>query len=181
MIEQIPLIPEKKLISFENLTSDAVVFWRCVVEHFHRESCHEQVEACLPELSAFCDYIRQLIASMDAKEGDTLTQRFILLQLFEIVKTYDLSDEVGRKQLRDLILDTLTNDNCTLELIASIVKYFEIVVPNVEERLNSLTFVINTIRTPATSTSPIEKVIIDEGQNKLEVRFALNLFLFLCS
>ena len=148
--EQLPINSETKLIPFEQLTNGAVVYWRCLVEHLHRETCTEQVAECLPELSKFCDYTRQFLAKMNPKEDDLFTKQFILLQLFEIVKTYDLSDEFGRSNLRNLMFDTLTNENCSEEAIKCIVRHYEVVDPDVDTRLNYLRDAIDHIRSPPT-------------------------------
>lgn len=172
-MEQLPVDPETKLIPLNKLTSEIVLYWRCLVEHLHRESATEQVDECIPELSKFCAYIRLFIKDMITEEnenGDLLEQRFVLYQLFEIAKTYDLGDETGRNNLTELMSDVLMIDACPEKLTVSIVKYFETVVPDVDARVQRLAGVISEIRMPTgQSQVAVPPPVQDEQKNKMEV------------
>lgn len=173
ILEQLPVDSETKLIPLENVTSESVLYWRCLVEHLYRESCADDVEHCLPELTKFCTYIRDFVTMIESNEyeaSDLLTLKFILYQLFKIAETYDLSDEIGRANLNQLILDTLLSEQCSEKVAESIVLYLETVEPNVEARLNSLAHVISEIRIATRQPVPTQISEEDESRKKYEVK-----------
>ncbi|XP_043273023.1 condensin complex subunit 3 [Venturia canescens] len=172
LLEQLPIDSETKLIPLDKLTSESVLYWCCLIEHLYREGCTDEVEHCLPELTKFCDYIRNFVTMIESKEyepADLSTLKFILYQLFQIAKTYDLSDEIGRSNLNQLILDTLLSEQCSEKVVESLVLYLETVEPNVDSRLISLAHVISEIRLTTRQTVSTQISEEDERKNKYEV------------
>ena len=105
----------------------------------------------MPELSPFCSYIRNFLTILKTrsnKQYEQIAQQFILHQLFEMVKFYDLADEMGRRNLKELILETLQTYYCSEKISECIVKYFEKVVPDLNDRISLLVEVISEIRMP---------------------------------
>ncbi|KAK0164610.1 hypothetical protein PV328_003221 [Microctonus aethiopoides] len=173
LFQQLPLDPEKKLIPIDKLTAENVLYWRCYVEHLHKESSVELLEDCLPELTKFCDYIRDYETKMSAEEYSQIEmslRKFILGELFELAKTYDLSDEVGRLNLMQLIQDTLMSDNCSEKIIESIVVHYETIVPNVANRLNALAHVISEIRIPTKQQTIVVEQLSDDEQHERQMK-----------
>ncbi|XP_033333688.2 chromosome associated protein G isoform X2 [Megalopta genalis] len=151
LIEQLPINKETKLISVDKLTSENIFYWRCLIKHFHRESSVEQLEMILPELSTFCTYISDYIVSISTDQNDAWVkhmQQFIHLQLFEIVTTYDLSDEVGRKKLDELICNTLMSTHWSEKIIQCVVTHLQKVIPDTNTRVDALANIISDIRLP---------------------------------
>ncbi|XP_046435032.1 condensin complex subunit 3 [Neodiprion fabricii] len=176
IIQHVPVDPDTKLIPFEKLTSESVIYWRCVITHLQREGCQDEIDKILPELSKFCEYIREFMNLMKHDQRETWEQnmlRFILLQLFEITKICDLHDEVGRENLKELIVDTLKSDHDSEALIDSIVQQCVAIVPDTESRLNLLANVISELRMPLTTEvvplSEAEKQEKDMKKAKLKV------------
>ncbi|KAL7297267.1 hypothetical protein TKK_0009667 [Trichogramma kaykai] len=150
LIEQLP-IDDTKFVPIDKISSEVVLYWRCLAEFLKKENLTDEFERIMPELSPFCAYIKTYMKSIDDKQSNTyevITQQFILLQLFEMVKIYDLADEMGRRTLRELILETLQTNYCTEKITECIVQYFETVVPDVNSRVSSLVEVISEIRMP---------------------------------
>ncbi|XP_076748823.1 chromosome associated protein G [Xylocopa sonorina] len=162
LIEQLPIDKESKLIPIDKLTSENVLYWKCVIKHFQCKYI-EEMDKILPELSIFCNYISDFLATMPTQQNETWVihmKQFILLQLFEISTTYDLSDEVGRKKLKELISNTLMSNHWTEKIIECIVTHLENVIPDVGSRLDILANIISEIRLPlkeATQTRQISE------------------------
>ncbi|XP_031831534.1 chromosome associated protein G [Nomia melanderi] len=151
LMEQLPINKETKLIPIDKLGSENVLYWKCLIKHLYRESYTEQLEIILPELSVFCAYISDFIASISIDQNEMWVnemQKFILLQLFEIVTTYDLSDEVGRQKLNELICNTLMSSYWSEKIIQCTVTHLQKVIPDVNTRLDVLANIISDIRLP---------------------------------
>jgi len=151
-LEQTTVDSHTKLIPLEKLSNENVLYWKCVIQHLQQLSYTEQLELIIPELSRFCKYISEYISLISSKPYETWEQechKFILLQLFEISKTYDLSDEVGRKNLNDIIIDTLMSDHSSDKIIECTVSYLVKVIPDANNMLNTVANVISEIRLPS--------------------------------
>ncbi|XP_003705431.1 chromosome associated protein G [Megachile rotundata] len=173
LIEQLPIDKETKLIPIDNLVSENVLYWKCLVNYFHKDSRTEELESILPELSTFCTYISDFQVKVFENQNKTWESHmlnFILLQLFEIVTTYDLSDEVGRKKLNDLICNTLMTDYCTESIIECIVSHLQKVIPDTNSRLDTLANIISEIRLPLRETQTTQ--ISEEQQHEINLQRA---------
>ncbi|XP_012266256.2 condensin complex subunit 3 [Athalia rosae] len=151
IVASVTVDENSRLIPLDKLSSENVIFWRCTVEHLHREGCQDELSNVLPDLVKFCRYIEEFMELMNVPScelWERTTRRFILTQLFEIAKTYELSDEFGRNCLKELILNTLRSDNTSNGVIDCIVRHFAAVVPNAELRCDLLVDVIDKLRLP---------------------------------
>ncbi|XP_043255014.1 condensin complex subunit 3-like [Colletes gigas] len=177
LVEQLPIHKETKLIPLDKLVTENVLYWRRLVKHIYSENHTEELEKIIPELSMFCTYISDFLKLMSAGETETWVnnmQKFILLQLFEIVTTYDLSDELGRKKLSELICNTLISNHWSEKIIECIVSHLQYVVPDVNSRVNILCNVISDIRAPLMEPSQVEQVpqLSKYQQEKINVQIA---------
>ncbi|XP_076650122.1 chromosome associated protein G [Halictus rubicundus] len=174
LIQQLPINTETKLIPLDQLTSENVFYWRCLIENFHCKPSAEELEMILPELSAFCKYIEDYLASISLNENEIWAnhmQKFILLQLFEIATTYDLSDEAGRKALNELICNTLISNYWSEKIIECVVTHLQKVIPDVNARFDVLANMISDIRLP--QKEPTQSVqISEEDQHDITLRRA---------
>ncbi|XP_043504256.1 condensin complex subunit 3 [Polistes fuscatus] len=167
LICQLPIDETTKLIPVDKLSSENSLYWRCVAKHFHTTSSFDALERILPELSNFSKYIDQFITMLSSESfemWEKQTHKFILLQLFEIIKFYDLSDEAGRNNLSELILNVLLTEHCSEQIIECVVKYYENVVPDVNKRLDLLANIISKLRTPTKDTTEIVKEVPAEKE-----------------
>ncbi|XP_076666914.1 chromosome associated protein G [Andrena cerasifolii] len=173
LIEQLPVDKETRLIPISDLNSENVLYWNCLVKHLQRESCTEELEKILPELSTFCTYISDFVTAISTQQTELWVnhmQKFILLQLFEITITYDLSDEVGRKKLNELICNTLVGNYWTEKIIECIVKHLAKVIPDVNSRFSTLANIISEIRLPL--KEPVATQISEEQQHEINMKKA---------
>lgn len=179
LLEQVPVDKNTRLISLANLSNENALYWKCLIQHLQNLSCTDEVELVIPELSEFCIYIREFITLMSSESYDSYERtghKFILLQLLEISKTYDLSDEVGRKNLKEVMIDTLMSDHCSANIIECIVNHLAKVIPDVNSVLDVIVNVINDTRLPPKeSVIPEEITVEHERDNDMQVR---NIFYF---
>ena len=167
MLEQLPVDVQTRVIPIDKITCENVLFWRCVAEHLKRENRAEELEDIIPELSQFCAFIREFISVISSKQlelWERTMNQFIICQLFEIVKIYDLADECGRENLRSLMLDMLMSEYCSDKIVHCIVDYMDEVIPNVERRLSALAEVISELRRPSKHTQSQAIPILTEDQ-----------------
>lgn len=168
LIEQLKL-DSQKFIPIEELSSERILYWRCLATFMKNENFTEEFDQIIPELSPFCTYIKSYITMINNranKQYEQITQHFILHQLFEMVKLHDLADEMGRKNLKELILDTLQTFHCSEKTSQCIVEYFEKVVPDVNNRVAQLVEVINEIRMPSRISTQIPTMTEDERHER---------------
>lgn len=173
LLEQVPIDKTTKLIPLSSLSNENVLYWKCVINHLHHVSCIEELDLIIPELSAFCNYIRDFIAliSSDQYKWEKQCPKFILLQLFEIVEKYDLSDEVGRKNLQEVIIDTLMSDHCSNKIIECIVSHLAKVVPHNNNMLNLVANVISETRLPLKASASTQQMTEEQQtDNTVQVR-----------
>ncbi|XP_011706889.1 PREDICTED: condensin complex subunit 3 [Wasmannia auropunctata] len=168
LLEQVPIDKNTRLIPLTSLTNENVLYWKCVIQHLYRLSYTEELELTIPELSEFCKYIRDFIALISSQPYETWeneSHKFILLQLFEISTTYDLSDEVGRKNLNEVIIDTLMSDHCSPKIIECLVSHLAKVIPEASNMLNAVANVISETRLPL-KENVVTQQITAEQQHK---------------
>lgn len=173
LLEQVPIDKNTKLILLTNLTNENVLYWKCVIQHLHRLSSMEELELIIPELSDFCKYICDFItfiSSQSYEAWERESHKFILLQLFEISATYDLSDEVGRKNLNEVIIDTLMSDHCSTKIIECIVSHLAKVIPDANNMLNAIANVISEIRLPLKENAITQQITAEQQhENNMQV------------
>ena len=164
---------DSKLIPLEKLTSESVLYWRCLVEFLKNENLTEEMDLILPELSFFCTYINDFNKTINNEENqhEFSTKRFIFRQLFEIAKLCDLADELGRTNLKELILQTLQKHRCTEKMCKCLVSLLDDVVPDVDSRISLLVEVINEIRVP-TNIKDVE-IMSDNEIHKIKMEISL--------
>lgn len=170
-----PIDKNTRLIPVASLTNENVLYWKCIIQHLQRLSCTEELELIIPELSEFCKYICDFITLISSQSYETWekeSHKFILLQLFEISTMYDLSDEVGRKNLNEVIIDTLMNDQThySAKLIECLVSHLARVIPDASNMLNAIANVISEIRLPLKENVVTQQITAEQQhENNMQV------------
>ncbi len=85
------------------------------------------------------------IIGEDKEPWEIVTSQSILFNLIEILASFDLGDEIGRQRLRALAIHLLTINSCNENIIKSLVKICEKLVPNSDERLQVYVDVIRSL------------------------------------
>ncbi|XKL64071.1 hypothetical protein PGB90_004157 [Kerria lacca] len=152
------------VISYDKLTCESAFFWRCCVFHSSKmvnERNNYQWDpklsydatqiGLLPDLSVFCEYIKTYYnfhSDVCSSENPwkKREQEFILIQLIELCKVFDYSDEVGRKELKMLCLQLLRY--IEVETIRPIIELYFMLQTNLNESISKITELINDILYP---------------------------------
>lgn len=168
-----PIDKNTRLIPLTSLTNENALYWKCVIIHLHRLAYTEELELIIPELSEFCKYICDFItriASQSHEAWEKENDNFILLQLFEISTMYDLSDEVGRKNLNQVIIDTLMSEHCSTKIIECIVSHLAKVIPEANMMLSEIANVISETRLPLKENVVTQQITADQQhENNMQV------------
>ena len=132
---------QMKLIDYSVLTPEKVFLWYSLCKYLKTSGDDDRemlLHDLLPELTGFCECIRQYAeknfidsAILTAFEGAEQTE-FILEYLLNIAGLLDMSDEIGRKNLRTLVHDLLVLESVPVSLINVLVKRFKDVETNEE-------------------------------------------------
>ncbi|XP_066999991.1 condensin complex subunit 3 isoform X2 [Anabrus simplex] len=162
------LVLQDKLLPMEALTSETAFYWRCLAQYLHSHDETDDLDEIIPELTPFCEYIRQYMARLKsagkADDYDRIQHEFVVLQLLELAKVFDLADEVGRGNLRQLLLDLLMNKEVKKKLVPVIVELLVEVIPDVNTRLQTLAEVISEIHEPLSEV--ITQITQEERQHR---------------
>ncbi|XP_062133815.1 condensin complex subunit 3 [Drosophila sulfurigaster albostrigata] len=146
LLEQLPLSEDCELhrcVPHETLTVELLLYWQCLSDYFQQSNADE-FELILPELSVFCDYIKKF-CQFQKPEMDKFAQiefQCMLLSLVEMLQTYDLGDEIGRGNMKELITHLLKECLLDHKIIAGLVRCMELLESDVSARMQ---FFINII------------------------------------
>ncbi|XP_038109022.1 uncharacterized protein LOC6054503 [Culex quinquefasciatus] len=114
---------EDKTIPLKNLTIETAICWQALLKILQHTESYE-LDAYMVDLTAFCNYIktfadtptlcnyiRQLAydPSMTTDKLQKMYFQSMMQVLLEIVASYDLGDEVGRKNLKKVLAEMLAN------------------------------------------------------------------------
>ncbi|XP_034233209.1 condensin complex subunit 3 [Thrips palmi] len=152
------LLNEDKVIPVGSLNPDNALYWRVLVEYLeaHPEIAEERpvdepLPELLPELSTFCNYIKEYYEVQSAKDEEhwvKLQHHYVLTQLLQLCKSFDLADEMGRSNLKSLCLYLLTNNTVSENIVPVVIELMVKILPSVEDRLQALAEVISEVREP---------------------------------
>lgn len=162
LIKQLPINQDIKLIPIKKLSSENALFWRCLVQFLQEKSNTDLLDDIIPEFCDLLDYIKayeEMIKKDNVEFNENMTQQAILHELFEMTKSYDLSDQVKINYIKKLIEDTLKSNVADVKLIKFIVHYYEKVVPDVTARTNTLSRIISNMRISSNDSSDAKTMI----------------------
>jgi len=143
-----------RLIQHNHLTPEKVFLWFSVCKYAKNSENNDFLNDLLPDLTPFCEYIRLYAeknfidsALLTAFEGVAQTE-FILEHLIQILDFFDLSDEVGRKNLHQLIHDLLTLEVIPSTLIEVLIKQFRKIHTDEDKFIEAVVEIIADIKQP---------------------------------
>lgn len=138
-----------KCIPIDRLSVESSLYWLALIEFVSAdEDRDDDLERILPELSTFCRYMNKYFEMTNAEQMDKwqkLEHHYVLLTLCEIIGTYDMSDELGRCNLKSLLCAMLAREEFDETIVAKIVLCLERVVPDADERLQLVADIIRTV------------------------------------
>ncbi|TRY70433.1 hypothetical protein TCAL_09294 [Tigriopus californicus] len=149
LVENFSYIDDKKLIPYDKLTAETAIYWRNLASFLLAEGggALEYLDQILPELTSFCRYIRHFIIGIE-KSDDDVTWVFIAKELIEIIKVFDLADEVGRGNLRLLCKDLMSSSKVHASFIEPLMTIFAVVRNNPDDRIQEVAEIIAELRDP---------------------------------
>ncbi|XP_001986837.2 condensin complex subunit 3 isoform X2 [Drosophila grimshawi] len=136
LLAQLPLTEDCDLhrcVPHEALTVELVLYWECLSGYLQQTQA-EEFEEVLPELSVFCDMYCQF-QKPDMDKFAQIEFQCILLSLVEILQSYDLGDEIGRENLKELITHLLKECLLDHKIVAVLVRCVEQLVSDVGARM----------------------------------------------
>ncbi|XP_028390822.1 condensin complex subunit 3-like [Dendronephthya gigantea] len=160
-------------ISLEELNSERVLFWQCLVEHCVSlgPKAQDILDSILPEISGFCEYIQSFMEKFfsNCDKECELHEVFIMQQLLTIAAYMDLADEVGRKRLTKLVQEMMVNPNIPTFLMPILHERYTNLEPDEETRINQIAEVIADIKEPITV---VETPQINQENRARELKLA---------
>ncbi|XP_049808481.1 condensin complex subunit 3 [Schistocerca nitens] len=168
VISGVPVDSVTHLIPHDKLNPAVSFYWRSVAVHLHNNAA-EDLEKIVPELTHYCSYIASLMKSKERDQWEDHEKEFILKQLLEIIPVFDLSDEAGRANLRQLLLDLLLNDDVQVPLVPVIVSLLCSAIPDTFIRLQTLAEIVSEMHEPLTVVCSEMSV---EEKRKIEIKRA---------
>ena len=103
-----------RVVPLDILSSETAFFWRCLCKHLRSlgDSADGLLERILPSLSEYCAYLKQFhrgVLAPNFSLPEEPQSVFIAGQLFSILDSMDLTDEVGRRNLAGTVVSLLTS------------------------------------------------------------------------
>ena len=150
LINSFQYLDVDKLIPLDKLTPETAMYWRVLAEFLEEQNApgaEEYLEMIMPELSAFCQYVRKYVMELPA-DDENGNWEFVARELIKMTLLYDLGDEVGRKNLRKLIKDILISNKSPVTFVPSLVEVFNKVEKNPQSRVDQIAEIISELRNP---------------------------------
>uniref|UniRef100_A0AAR5PJ95 Nuclear condensin complex subunit 3 C-terminal domain-containing protein n=1 Tax=Dendroctonus ponderosae TaxID=77166 RepID=A0AAR5PJ95_DENPD len=159
LIDALPL-DDTKVIPEDLIQNELIHYWNIVVKYLRQsEDLEEYLDKVIPDLTIFCNYISRVAhntLSKNLEEWEYLNIQFILCHLFDMAEKYDLSDEVGRKTLEELIKTLLSKHRLQSRLLNKLVAIGSKLEPNVDSFAFEGNLIISNIWQPLVDKPPDE-------------------------
>ncbi|XP_075234896.1 chromosome associated protein G [Lycorma delicatula] len=187
MVEYLLEFMKQKTIPYDAVNPEVVLFWRTLIQYLQplkdSEKGDELLEKVLPDLTFFTGYIKGFFilfnysgssVNSDDEIAKCMEKEFILIQLLEMTKCYELADEFGRKNLSDLCIVLLKHPQVTLKSIPIIINRLSWAIPDVTERISSVVELISELREPFFDMDATANSSFNETRNTETMRTQLN-------
>ncbi|XP_014662926.1 PREDICTED: condensin complex subunit 3-like [Priapulus caudatus] len=169
----LPLLNESLVIEEANLNSEVATYWQCVCSHLKSLGVtgEEQMERLLPDLTQFCNYMRQYVLAERAERSveDTLQQSYISQQLLTILSLYDCSDEAGRKVLCALVDELLVSPATDATLVKGLMSQLCVLRGDDAARVQYVVELIADVRQPIASAPACRMSENEQRERDLKV------------
>ena len=178
------LDPATKLVPVAKLTPETAVYWRNLTRFMYDEievkgiqAAAPYLETLLPELTQFCQYVRQFILEHNIHKNNELPDSedcedeeakevawlFVAKQLIEMTNVFDLSDEMGRSNLAKLCREILLSRKVTTDFVDPVMRVFTIVQGSPTSRIQEIAEIIAELREPLLSRDNEDRDANDQG------------------
>lgn len=173
MLEVLPL-DNTKVISNDLIKHETVTYWRCLVKHFYKKGTPEEqdlLDEIIPELSYFCSTVQSFVYSQRTVPRDQWQEymhQSTLGQLFDMMNCFDLSDEVGRNNLLQLIMSLLDKEKLSSDVIRIMVQLLAKLITDPKQRILQLVELISDITEPM-QRQEVEMTESEAARKKVKV------------
>lgn len=173
LLNNFDLLTDEHVVSLVSLTAEKVFYWRCLCVYVNSlgTQAEQYLEQLLPNVTAFCLYINKVFEKLKGTSDpeEQLTKDFVMQQLFKLASVLDLSDEVGRRHLGQLIYDLLVDDQVSHTLIEPLVTLYRELYLDEMAFVDQLVTVISDVRLPMSTEV---KQLSEEKQRKVDIKMA---------
>ncbi|XP_050308524.1 condensin complex subunit 3 isoform X2 [Anthonomus grandis grandis] len=170
---------ENKLIPEDDVRSELVLYWNMLVKHLRKsDKMEEYLGEVLPELTPFCHYIDRLIVNKYSKLGDDWEKvnfQYLLYHLFDMAAGYDLSEEMGRRTLDELIKSILSKHRLQSRLLNKLIQIDRLVARNVDTFTTEICSILSEIWQPMTVQPINENEIIQKKYEISNLKMQINI------
>ncbi|KAI0235791.1 Condensin complex subunit 3 [Lamellibrachia satsuma] len=173
LLNNFDLLTDEHVVSLDALTAEKVFYWRCLCVYVNSlgTQAEQYFEQLLPNVTAFCQYINKVFEKLKGTSDpeEQLTKDFVMQQLFKLAGILDLSDEVGRRHLGQLIYDLLVDDQVSHTLIQPLVTLYRELYLAEMAFIDQLVTVISDVRLPMSTEV---KQLSQDKQRKIDIKLA---------
>ncbi|NWU65324.1 CND3 protein, partial [Pterocles burchelli] len=173
-------LDSRKLIPLEDLTSENVIYWRCLCEYLKSkgEEGEDLLEQILPEPAIYADYLLSYLQNMPVLSEEQredfncfenlMTKEFIGQQLILIIGCMDTTEEGGRKHLLVTLQKILILPATSTALIPLLVERLLSIVKDDDRRIQIIAEIISEVHEPiVTFDQPVDVAEIRKRELKL--------------
>ncbi|KAM6401220.1 condensin complex subunit 3 [Pluvialis apricaria] len=170
----------RKLIPLEDLTSENVLYWRCLCEYLKSkgEEGEDLLEQVLPETAIYADYLLSYLQNMPVLSEkqredfscfeNLMTKEFIGQQLILIIGCMDTTEEGGRKHLLVALQKSLILPATSTALISLLAERLLSIVKDDDRRIQIIAEIISEVCEPiVTVDQPVDAAEIRKRELKL--------------
>ncbi|XP_060522130.1 condensin complex subunit 3 isoform X2 [Cylas formicarius] len=172
-------LDEGKVLPLDMVSGEMTLYWNLVAHYLKSHDEMEQfLDMALPELTAFCNFIENVVRKRRINELDQCEYhelQYILYNLFDIVDIFDMSEEVGRKTLEKMLRNILENFKVEGRLLTKIVSIARKLWTNLNTFVNEMSEIISNIREPLTESEPSQNALHEAEFKVAEVKVQINI------
>ncbi|KAK2143344.1 hypothetical protein LSH36_852g00004, partial [Paralvinella palmiformis] len=152
LLENFDVLNQELTIPLEELSCESVLYWKslCSFVKAAGVDAEEQLDKILPTGTVLAGYIQRLSEHMEAETNleAKFQNDFIMQQILEVAALLDFSDEVGRKEIGQVMKSLLLSELISCTLVKPIVAVFSLIRTDPNQRITALAEIISDIREP---------------------------------
>ncbi|XP_065347653.1 condensin complex subunit 3 [Cloeon dipterum] len=178
-------IPEgEKYVPPDQLTPHLALYWSCLAKYFQEKEETEALEKILGSLSEYVHYINCFYKQEIPKDKDLVGNEqkedkviriSTLVFLFDLFSFYDMSDEVGRASMADIMLDILRSEDHQPDrrLLSKITSQLSVGIPDPYSRVDTVLSLLEDLYNPYLQpVVEVVKTMSDEERRTITVAIA---------
>ncbi|XP_071359364.1 condensin complex subunit 3 [Trachinotus anak] len=158
-------LDNRKLIPWDSLTCENVLYWRALCEFFKAQGDEgdEMLDQVLPDAATYADYLygylRAVPVLSEEQRADfnqlelVMTKEFISQQLIYLIGCLDTNEEGGRKRVLAVLQEMLALPQTPSSLVSLLTEKLLALIPDDQRRIQIVAEIISDVREPITEAS----------------------------